>query len=951
MSSKYTHPLFKISLLSLAVTSVMVQAQDAPTVDEEEIVVTGYRGALQNSTEAKRNSLGFTDEVFADDIGKMPSQNLAESLSRIPGVRINRDVDGAGQQISVRGLGPNFTKVALNGNSMSVASTGSLDAGNRNREVDLDMFPTELFSSLSVDKTSKSRHLEGGVSGYVNMRTLRPSDLDEGHTIKFAAEGGYNETASALNPKIAATYAYNGDSFGALISLVSKSNESRQDGYEHDSPFVDGCSKAVGVVCAGGDNAFDYTDIASADYVATHSGVTLGSTLDLLATSGLTAAQLDSFTMPRIARIMTKSGTKDSFSGLMSLEFSALDSLNFSFDVMHSEADNEFERTEAMLIYRNSRLANDLATIPENIVIENVSDGTNSQNRIVSGTFYSARPFVGTRLNIEELSFTSYMPSVSWKATDTFAVDLSYSKTESDFERDEPYVLYYGPEGTVDFSYDSGSKVPQLGFSRDLSVPTGGWTLAATAGNPDLRFARGFRDTETEGVHLDFKLGEDPERNGILFGFSSDEVSSNMDGLSGSTFRTYATTNAPDMVTNWESYMTAAPYNNIGTEVDGYKGVSGIAVIDWAKYKSAIRYDEYAPTPAASDQFAGIVGDIAEKTTAVYIEANTESEVAGRTLRTNSGVRLVDTDQDVATLTGTAEAEYSRLLPSFSMVYDITDDIKARASASRGLTRANPSQMLPSTAWSGNTIDSVRSGNPQLSPFESTNFDFGGEWYFSEFGYVGVNYYEKDLSGFPVDRQSSMKFADLTTLGINTSNLSAEQQNQLTACGGPTSCNVGVTKPVNIEGTVTLSGTEVTWVQPLDFVVEGLGFNASANQIDQEATNGQVLPGISDSLSMTVFYENESFQTRVTYYHQDSSDTGTRLWGRALNGVYNYDRTQIDLSASYNLPFFTDNNLVLTFDAYNLTNEPVATYVNDTSRTYRAYYPGATYTFGISGKF
>src|SRR5690606_8726721 len=131
-----TTGLFPLSLLTLAMTATMAEAQ-APASSErvsadgeqiEELIVTGYRGSLQSSTIAKRESTGFSDAVFADDIGKMPSQNLAESLARIPGVIINREVTGEGQQISVRGLGPNFTRVVLNGNAISVASSGSLDA-------------------------------------------------------------------------------------------------------------------------------------------------------------------------------------------------------------------------------------------------------------------------------------------------------------------------------------------------------------------------------------------------------------------------------------------------------------------------------------------------------------------------------------------------------------------------------------------------------------------------------------------------------------------------------------------------------------------------------------------------------------------------------------------------------------------------------------------------------
>src|SRR5690606_9486130 len=135
-----------VAAFAAAIPGQVTWAQSDSVV--EEVVVTGYRGSLLNSTNAKRNSVGFSDEIFSDDIGKLPSQNLAESLNRIPGVKINRDVTGEGQQISVRGLGPSFTKIVLNGNNIAVAADGNLTGTNSNREVDLDIFPAELFSSL-----------------------------------------------------------------------------------------------------------------------------------------------------------------------------------------------------------------------------------------------------------------------------------------------------------------------------------------------------------------------------------------------------------------------------------------------------------------------------------------------------------------------------------------------------------------------------------------------------------------------------------------------------------------------------------------------------------------------------------------------------------------------------------------------------------------------------------
>src|SRR5690606_31512265 len=118
--------------------------------------------------------------------------------------------------------------------------------------------------------------------------------------------------------------------------------------------------------------------------------------------------------------------------------------------------------------------------------------------RLVSGTFYGARPWMGSRYYEEDLEFTSIMPSVSWQITDSFKMDVSYSKTESDFSRDEPYLTYYtSGKGTIDFGYDSGSLVPRMDFSNDLALASTGWSATAgplegaegSALGADFRFA------------------------------------------------------------------------------------------------------------------------------------------------------------------------------------------------------------------------------------------------------------------------------------------------------------------------------------------------------------------------------------------------------------------------------------------------------------------------------
>ncbi|RYD18225.1 MAG: TonB-dependent receptor, partial [Lysobacteraceae bacterium] len=104
------------------------QTEDTQGTPSEDIVVTGYRSSLAKSTDAKRASTGFTDSIFAEDIGKFPDTNIAESFNRIPGITITRDVTGEGTNVAIRGLGSNFTNVTLNGATIAVASSGATDA-------------------------------------------------------------------------------------------------------------------------------------------------------------------------------------------------------------------------------------------------------------------------------------------------------------------------------------------------------------------------------------------------------------------------------------------------------------------------------------------------------------------------------------------------------------------------------------------------------------------------------------------------------------------------------------------------------------------------------------------------------------------------------------------------------------------------------------------------------
>lgn len=226
---------------ALVATSGVASAQTAPAaapaqVDQvEEIVVTGYRAALQSALNLKRSSNVMVDAINAEDIADFPDANLAESLQRLPGVSIDRD-NGEGRTITVRGLGADFTRVRLNGlEALSTAgSNDSGTSGNRTRGFDFSVFASELFSSLRVQKTASAETDEGSLGATVDLITGRPLDFKK-RRIALSVQDAYYDAGKTHNPRVAGLISDRWDTnwgqFGALVSLAYNERNSSIDSY------------------------------------------------------------------------------------------------------------------------------------------------------------------------------------------------------------------------------------------------------------------------------------------------------------------------------------------------------------------------------------------------------------------------------------------------------------------------------------------------------------------------------------------------------------------------------------------------------------------------------------------------------------------------------------------------------------------------------------------------
>ncbi|HZC39001.1 MAG TPA: TonB-dependent receptor plug domain-containing protein, partial [Sphingomicrobium sp.] len=213
-------------------TGVQTPDQQSQAVPPgQSIVITGYRRSLQSSTNAKKRSVGFVDTIFAEDIGKFPDTNIAESFNRIPGVTITREITGEGLQVSIRGLGPNFTRVTLNNAPIMVASTGRDGDQGANRQVDLDLFPTELFTKLTVTKSPTSAMLEGGAAGNVDMRSARPFDNPGAH-VTYSVQTSKMSHANKWGYRGSVLASDTFGNFGILVGAAGTRNQVWTQGWE-----------------------------------------------------------------------------------------------------------------------------------------------------------------------------------------------------------------------------------------------------------------------------------------------------------------------------------------------------------------------------------------------------------------------------------------------------------------------------------------------------------------------------------------------------------------------------------------------------------------------------------------------------------------------------------------------------------------------------------------------
>jgi TonB-dependent receptor len=925
------------------------QAAAAQTTELDTVVVKGFRRSLQYSTEAKRDATGFVDAIFAEDIGKFPDTNIAESLARIPGIQLNRDVNGEGLNIAIRGLGPNFTKTTINGNTVATASIG-LDAQSQNREVDLNIFPTEFFNKLTVNKSPKASLPEGGAAGVVDMSNSRAFD-NPGKHIVYSLQGSNNSVSGGIAPQgsVIGSWTNDAGTFGVLAGVSSVRGKMGVEGWEAGGGgWIDPglTPDQCGTDCGRNpsSNRWRIPDFVPDNAATIGAGLTPGEAIDadwLLANNpGLTTGQIGDALVPYLPRPVHMSGDRDRDAFLGSVEWRPTDNAHLWLDTLYSKAQRTNNRIDMNLVARNNN-ANGMIPIDMQV------DGNGV---VTDATFTNAQFFLEARPYNEEVDYWQINPGGTFWFGDggNVKLDVQGGISRSWLRRDSPTILVNSPFTTVQYSNHNGRPVVTAG-GIDLNDPNAGWFFQDPTGNGRVNVQNEKRLTKTANLRADLQLGDDS--NNVKVGVAYDSNYRRIQGFDNSAA--------------WQTNVFAEVPNS---EVAQFlrPGPGGFITVDFDAFKAATDYAYYRDTApeGGSTNNTAQTGSFDESNKAAYIEVNQTSDVWNRELRINAGVRYTTTDQTISgpvTLGGVRqwqnlEGDYAEWLPSFSAAWDVADDVVLRFSGSKTMSRPNPGAMLPATTFTGIGADSARQGNPDLSPYISTNFDLGGEWYTGDEGFIGLTFFNKRVQGYTFNGTTQKTLAEM---GIPFDSLSDVQQEQVNAFpGGYDAFLVNVTQQVNANAALNVRGWETIWVQPLDFVFDGLGFMANYTKIDlstvghdASALAGNIYGVSPTAWNATAYWENSVASVRLSYNWQEgAAGSGTNQNSIPWAYYYGDDRGQLDLSASYTLENLWSKPQI-TLNVQNITNEPIVSYFGVDNAVNNYYDSGRTITLGVRGSF
>lgn len=891
--------IFCLSPLAFAdAISETAQEKEISETIIEEIKVIGIRNTLEKNLDLKRYSSAFVDAITSEDIGKLPDKNVADALQRVPGISITRS-GGEGQFVSIRGTSSALTLTQLNGNYVTTGSTSR----NPQRSFNYAMLPANLIQRTEVYKSPQAKLDEGGVGGTIIVYTRKPLDTEA--NIGFLnLEETYADVTEKYEPQYSALYSWKNESetFGVLASFVAQDRTVITEGLSTENWRL-----------------FDDSRVGENKFVAPSLVDTVGNKIVGYAP---------------FAVIQNYSQTQRDRQGYqLTMQWRPTDKLTTTFNYMGTSLDQTSDSNQILLAEWDYT---DPAIVPgsvrydgETIVAMELADRDLNDH-----TVDLKAPAIGSRRTISEAKSDTYDLEMVYEGDFyTASVNLGYTKAKGGQDFNE-IQRFNGQQGvTSSYGWNLNSRPVIHSDAEPTDFNTFGFSASDPGTSADLEsYFQVDVNLERElGIFRSFDVGakyRDHEVEQVytkLYWDDGDPNNGNT-GNSGESGYAYWHTksNLPTTaeVASFTQYMNGLT-GKAGTE-------SSFLTLDWDRY---IEWLDTNFTRNRRNEDGNFLR-VTEKITAVYVQGNFEVN----NLSGNLGIRAVQTaqtSQGFNTVQGAvvgglqvSKGDYTDLLPSLNLKWDITENFLLRAAAARVISRVAYGDLKISESFnappegSNNTTGSR--GNTDLNPYDANQYDLGVEWYYKPSSVLGATVFHKQIDSFVTSIQVSEQH--------NISNISDP-------------VNVLFSVPTN--GTnATSTGLELFYQQAFDF---GGGIIANYTYIDTSLatleTDGNKtktpLPGTSKyQYNLSAYYERNKFNLRASYNYRDDYAAGQATGKTVYIGGYG----QLDLNASYKLT----EAFTLSAAVINVTKEVDNEYWGSEDRLYRLSYPGRRFYLGVN---
>lgn len=863
-----------------------------PAANEvETIVVTGFRQSLLKASDIKRRAVGSQDVIVADDIAAFPDLNLAESLQRISGVTISRDA-GEGRQIALRGLGPDFTRTQLNGMEVLTNTASGFDnrgSVSRTRSFDYSIFASELFNKVVVEKSYAAEQDEGGIGGTVGLFTAKPFDY-AGFKAVASLKGLRNANTDTVTPRVVGLISNRWGDFGALFSVAYSKNDINEYGYRNWNWTLINAGAAnvgPGVSAADRDRLINAT---GDNRVRASQAQTYSTWFDKRERLGLTTA----------------------------LQYHPGDRLTVDLDLMYGTLSNdrdEFQMTSAGV----------------NALTGNITGTQRLNSVVIQGNSLVAADVSGVDMRSEhkfshdKTTFTQAVLNTGYQVTDAFKIKALVGYSKSEFK--EPiFDKVFLQSTNKAISYDfRNSRMGQNKYNFDLTDPSQ-WGLMRADTREDY-ISSEYKTAKLDGVYS--FAGGSALKAGVEYKRFANDGFQRYQRVD--WYNKPVVPQAVKYVVNRDSVI---PY--IVADIDGTYANTG----------------QLRDLTTANDQ-PGSNYQLEEKTRSAFLQYDLNTTAWAYPVRANLGVRYYSTDltsagtatQGAVLLPVVIKSSYDGFLPTFNLAVDVRDNVVARFSANRNISRPSLADLRAAgsvsfTPFGGN----ISAGNPNLEPFLADAVEGSLEVYQGKSGYVALSAFYKKMDSFITTETALVPYG------------STGYPSQFQGPGQDASTMYSFNRPVNGDG-ASIKGVELAVQRDFDFLPAPFDkFGFVGNVTYATGKSNVIIDGKSVSLDLlqlskwtsnaTLYYETATWGARISSAYRDGYLDGAGGNGNIGSGYHSTNN--IDFAAHWNAP----NGLKLVFEGINLTNQAIDQYTDIVADRVLAYTKsGRTFTLGVTYEF